>query len=57
MTERTLEDRIAEAIWAMPSARRLTSWEQMDEKTKELWREDARRVMEVLRDHQQKGEA
>jgi hypothetical protein len=41
-------DVVAEAIWAMPSAKRVVSWESMDERVKDLWREDARRVIDAL---------
>lgn len=45
MTDSTAVDRVAEAIWGNPANRRVVSWASMDEKIKELWREDARRAI------------
>ena len=43
-----LIDGIAEAIWGSPANKRAVFWVDFDEKAKELWRDDARRVLAVL---------
>lgn len=43
-------DTIAEAIWAMPSAKRVVKWADLDKKTKDLWRADASRVLKAMRE-------
>jgi len=48
MSDGTLIDIIAEAIWAMPSAKRIVDWRSLDEKVKNLWREDAKRVLAAI---------
>ena len=43
-------DVVAEAIWSSPANKRVVSWTEMDDKTKELWRADARRVLQAMRE-------
>src|SRR5262245_43266226 len=44
---RTLEDAVAEAIWASPANKRVVSWDSISEPIKELWRDDDRRAIAV----------
>lgn len=43
-------DCVAEAIWGSPANKRVVAWASMDERVKELWREDARRAIAASRD-------
>jgi len=41
-------ERVAEALWGSPANKRAVTWASMDEKTKELWRDDARRAIAAM---------
>lgn len=47
MTEQEIINRVAKAIWGGPVNKRVVTWESIDEKTRGLWRDDAKRAIDA----------